>query len=464
MANLEKWIAAQRELVSVSADVDPTSDRSAAECGEGDRTIYARRAIADGTVLVKLDRGAYLNGSQWLSSLEDKVEPSDLQRLRDELSQRSPSATVMTALALLHEVSRGDKSHFHGYIQQLPQRIPLPMTWSESERAMLRSTAASPIVDFDLVRNVFKSFVSPLQRMFQTIWSAEECTLERFVWAYTVISSRAFSIDDLRDPTLLPVIDMANHDAEDPNAEIRRSEDGSFSLVATRAIAADEPVTISYGNLSNAQVSACVGYGFVLPHSTPNDTILLQESDIRDVFSLLLGGASHDDALALLTRQTADTVTTTEAEQSEPADDSEAPSAAKRRRLFVADTGARQPKASDMLFALNSNAAEDFGISDTLLSFVMANELSTDVLHDVLTVLLQFKDKSYSQLLASAAASPADDQASALSRQLVTHERQITRRILLGIMTMEEESSSDGEQDPDDEEDEDEEAEEDEEA
>ncbi|KAJ0388621.1 hypothetical protein ATCC90586_010889 [Pythium insidiosum] len=117
-----------------------------------------------------------------------------------------------------------------------------------------------------------------------------------------------------------------------------------------------------------------------------------------------------------------------------------------------------------MLFALNSNAAEDFGISDTLLSFVMANEMSTDVLHDVLTVLLQFKDKSYSQLLASAAASPADDQASALSRQLVTHERQITRRILLGIMTMEEESSSDGEQDPDDEEDEDEEAEEDEEA
>ncbi|KAJ0411474.1 hypothetical protein ATCC90586_008523 [Pythium insidiosum] len=409
MANLEKWIAAQRELVSVSADVDPTSDRSAAECGEGDRTIYARRAIADGTVLVKLDRGAYLNGSQWLSSLEDKVEPSDLQRLRDELSQRSPSATVMTALALLHEVSRGDKSHFHGYIQQLPQRIPLPMS--------------SPIVDFDLVRNVFKSFVSPLQRMFQTIWSAEECTLER-----------AFSIDDLRDPTLLPVIDMANHDAEEPNAEIRRGEDGSFSLVAARAIAADEPVTISYGNLSNAQLLC--RYGFVLPHSTPNDTILLQESDIRDVFSLLLGGASHDDALALLTRQTADTVTTTEAEQSEPADDSEAPSAAKRRRLFVADTGARQPKASDMLFALNSNAAEDFGISDTLLSFVMANELSTDVLHDVLTVLLQFKDKSYSQLLASAAASPAADHASALSRQL----------------------------DPDDEEDEDEEAEEDEEA
>ncbi|GLE02844.1 hypothetical protein PINS_up011708 [Pythium insidiosum] len=75
----------------------------------------------------------------------------------------------MTALALLHEVSPGDKGVFHGYIQQLPQRIPLPMTWSESERAMLRDTAASPIVDFDLVSSVFKSFVMPLQRMFDAI-------------------------------------------------------------------------------------------------------------------------------------------------------------------------------------------------------------------------------------------------------------------------------------------------------
>ena len=50
---------------------------------------------------------------------------------------------------------------------------------------------------------------------------------------------------------LMPVLDMANHSAS-PNARVRQSAvSGDYQLQATRAIAAGEEVTISYGDLSN---------------------------------------------------------------------------------------------------------------------------------------------------------------------------------------------------------------------
>lgn len=92
-------------------------------------------------------------------------------------------------------------------------------------------------------------------------------------------SRRAFTIGDGHEPTLLPVIDMANHDADDPAALIEKTEAGEFQvrttlrvwlskglavltiiagrltqLVATRDITEGDAVTISYGDLSNAQV------------------------------------------------------------------------------------------------------------------------------------------------------------------------------------------------------------------
>lgn len=89
----------------------------------------------------------------------------------------------------------------------------------------------SPSVDDELVANMFKSFGAPLATKFPTLWT-EELTLERFQWAYTVVSSRAFTISGAKEPTLLPVIDMANHDHKNPAAKILKNDDGPFQVHA----------------------------------------------------------------------------------------------------------------------------------------------------------------------------------------------------------------------------------------
>lgn len=84
-------------------------------------------------------------------------------------------------------------------------------------------------MDDELVANMFKSFGAPLAQKFPALWP-EELSFERFQWAYTVVSSRAFTISGATEPTLLPVIDMANHDHTSPAARIIMNGDGSFQV------------------------------------------------------------------------------------------------------------------------------------------------------------------------------------------------------------------------------------------
>lgn len=49
-----------------------------------------------------------------------------------------------------------------------------------------------------------------------------------------VLPARAFAIGDGNEPTLLPVIDMANHDAANPAARIEKTEAGEFQVGTAR--------------------------------------------------------------------------------------------------------------------------------------------------------------------------------------------------------------------------------------
>lgn len=85
-------------------------------------------------------------------------------------------------------------------------------------------------MDAELVAQLFEDFAAPLARKFPALWGAEELTFARFQWAYAVVSSRAFTVDGAKEPALLPVIDMANHDHANPAAKIVRTDDGSFQV------------------------------------------------------------------------------------------------------------------------------------------------------------------------------------------------------------------------------------------
>jgi hypothetical protein len=188
---------------------------------------------------------------------------------------------------------------------------------------------------------------------------------------------------------------------------------------------------------------------------TPFDSVLFSSTHVRAVFAQLTSGGSVDGALAQL-----DHFTEEEAVAHVAAANEKAPAAAghdgsgsqepavKRRKLF--DSGAHDEPA--ISFALHGDAAQDFGLADGLMGFVLANDLPMDALSDVLSVLLQFKDKRLSaQLLAAAPEDDAADSGEAgQARSLAAREREVCRRILLGLMSLEEDSEEEEEEEAED--------------
>lgn len=74
--------------------------------------------------------------------------------------------------------------------------------------------------------------------------------------------------------TLLPVLDLANHDESNPAARaVADGPRGPVRLVAARDLAPGDQVTISYGPLSNDAL--LLDYGFVVEHN-PHDSLELR--------------------------------------------------------------------------------------------------------------------------------------------------------------------------------------------
>ena len=99
-------------------------------------------------------------------------------------------------------------------------------------------------------------------------------------WGMACASSRAFKI--LGDqPSMLPLIDLCNHSFK-PNCELRGSQDGTASLVASQDIPKDTPIDISYGNLSNTMLLQ--DYGFIVkenPHDAVDMAVSAQQIQAR---------------------------------------------------------------------------------------------------------------------------------------------------------------------------------------
>ena len=89
-------------------------------------------------------------------------------------------------------------------------------------------------------------------------------------WASVCASSRAFKMVG-RTPLLFPVIDVCNHSFE-PSAKVQ-PVDGGVELVTTRNLKADEPIELSYGNLSNDEL--LLDYGFIVENN-PFDAVKLR--------------------------------------------------------------------------------------------------------------------------------------------------------------------------------------------
>lgn len=170
-------------------------------------------------------------------------------------------------------------------------------------------------------------------------------------------------------------------------------------------------------------------YGFVLPSPVASDSILITSSELSGTFkSYMLSATVADD------EDFVDEASDGGNDQHGSGSGSgKRPKGAKRRKVL-------DSRADDSLFfLLHGDQEREFGLGDALLSFVLAAGLPAEELYEVLTILLRRKDKQYSDALALAK-SEGDGEAERAAGLLGQHERQVCRRILLGLVTLEEDS------------------------
>ncbi|CAF0791270.1 unnamed protein product [Adineta ricciae] len=172
--------------------------------------------------------------------------------------------TLILSLFLLHERSKGIQSHWYPYIQLLPQTFSTPLFHKEN---YLEST---PV--FYLSQTMYHS----MSEVCNLIHS-HTFTLEEFLWAYTVISSRAFKIAEI-GTTLIPVVDLANHvslarEANLATKGIDKQTDRFVLTTTEKKIVQGEELCIRYNELANWQL--LLYYGFAIENNA-FDSVFLQ--------------------------------------------------------------------------------------------------------------------------------------------------------------------------------------------
>ncbi|CAJ1900629.1 unnamed protein product [Cylindrotheca closterium] len=88
---------------------------------------------------------------------------------------------------------------------------------------------------------------------------------------------------------LVPFIDMANHNSDQPNAKLTlvdpEKDDAWFALEATRPIKAGKEIVIAYGSGVESSVELFLNYGFI-PKTNTIDALMLQKGGDDAITSL----------------------------------------------------------------------------------------------------------------------------------------------------------------------------------
>jgi hypothetical protein len=257
-----EW-AAFRDWIESNGGV--TDAMELADCGGGLRGLRTTRAVASGKPLLCVPRRLLLD--------EAAAEASPVSGLWRE-DEPSLSTLGKLALALLHEARRPD-ALLAPYIATLPSLDEFATCgpaalWEPEEVALTENVqlradaaqrrdgiAASPLLSDETRRG------DAWQRL---ILPSPSPTNREVLWAIACVTSRALGVAGM-----VPVADLANHNAPH-NIERGLTPDRSaFLFVAKTALRKGEQVWNSYGALPNLVLLS--QFGFTLPSNPVEMTL-----------------------------------------------------------------------------------------------------------------------------------------------------------------------------------------------
>jgi len=112
----------------------------------------------------------------------------------------------------------------------------------------------------------------------------ETYTYEAYHWATTIVSSRSIivSTGNVTVPLLVPFVDLAQHDHA-ANTSYEFDDDNNFKVVTNNQVNASQPVKISIGLRSNAQL--ILSHGITLPSNVYDQVQLNVQVSEDDPFA-----------------------------------------------------------------------------------------------------------------------------------------------------------------------------------
>lgn len=162
--------------------------------------IFARRQINEGEEL------AIIPKSSCISILNNK----DIAPI---IQEEGLQGTLGLILSLMHEILLGRQSAWWGYIQSLPQFEHIPQLWSSHNLKHLKGTSISSSRlqhDAKMMKRDYEEHIQPLLDKYPKVFNAT-FSFELFKKTISLVTSRAFCIDEMHGDSMVPLADAFNH-------------------------------------------------------------------------------------------------------------------------------------------------------------------------------------------------------------------------------------------------------------
>ncbi|KAJ5168386.1 uncharacterized protein N7482_003980 [Penicillium canariense] len=182
---------------------------------------------------------------------------------------------------LMGQFLRGQEGFWYPYLRTLPQpgELNTPLFFGEEDVDWIQGTGIpeASVQRYEVWDQRYEECISKLEEV--GFEGFEEYTWDLYLWASTIISSRAFSpkvlsgvieasklAEDSGVSVLLPLIDLPNHR---PLAKVEwRAGSSDISMVVLEEVSPGEEISNNYGPRNNEQL--LMNYGFCLPNN-PTD-------------------------------------------------------------------------------------------------------------------------------------------------------------------------------------------------
>ncbi|GMI15864.1 hypothetical protein TrLO_g12087 [Triparma laevis f. longispina] len=255
------WTVAPHPLAISTSTIDEITNESSG------RGLLARRSINNGDEIISIPLELCLTKENCL----------EIYNQNYKLLPESVNEYIIIALSLIHLKHIKPDNVFKPYLSILPttEDVSPTFTWLEND---LKQLKGSPVI------SATKSLQIKLEREYNTYvvdagLNVEDFTYERWIWAFTMLFSRAIRLRNLEageSIALVPYVDLINHSPYSTSfVDARESGDWLFKtgkeeiiLYADRGYRKMEQVYISYGEKGNGDLLLL--YGFALERNPYN--------------------------------------------------------------------------------------------------------------------------------------------------------------------------------------------------